>query len=221
MGKKKLQRFAENKTFKHLLEPVMKYPPADHKMKGRWNECFFSLNQPLVLELGCGRGEYTINLAQVHPHCNYLGIDIKGARLWRGAKTAAELKMTNVGFLRTQIELIDRFFAAGEVDEVWITFPDPQPLRSREKKRLTSPRFLKMYTGFLKPGGTIHLKTDNRPLYEYSLETAKQLGAHIECATHDLYQSSLADEIRSIQTTYEKKFLEQGLSICYLRYTLP
>jgi tRNA (guanine-N7-)-methyltransferase len=221
MGKKKLQRFAENKTFGHVIEPVMAYPPSDHAIKGKWNETFFKKKQPLVLELGCGRGEYTVNLAQLHPERNYIGVDIKGARLWRGAKTVQEVGMTNVGFLRTQIELITNFFEVGEVNEIWVTFPDPQPQRSREKKRLTSPRFLKLYRQFLTSNGVIHLKTDNRDLYEYSLEVAKNEGAHIECATDNLYSSGVADEILSIQTTYERKFMEQGFSICYLRYVLP
>lgn len=220
MGKRKLQRFAENKTFRHVLEPGISYPPVDHEMKGHWNKKFFIKDQPIVLELGCGRGEYTVNLGDHQPNKNYIGIDIKGARLWRGAKTVQEKEMNNVGFLRTEVELIGSFFAPGEVSEIWITFPDPQPQRTREKKRLTSPRFLDIYRRICSPNGIIHLKTDNKPLYDYSVEVVKSLGFQPEFCTDDLYGTVSNDEILSIQTTYEKKFREQGFNICYLRFKI-
>jgi len=220
MGKKKLQRFAENKKFKHVLEPRILYPPVDHEMKGQWNKNFFVKNQPIVLELGCGRGEYTVNLANYQANKNYIGIDIKGARIWRGAKTVEEKNMSNVGFLRTEVELIENFFAPGEVSEIWITFPDPQPQRSREKKRLTSPRFLNIYRNICSRQGVIHLKTDNKPFYNYSLEVVKSQGLEREFFTDDLYGSISHDEILSIQTTYERKFRDQGFNICYLRFKI-
>ena len=174
-----------------------------------------------VLELGCGRGEYTVNLARFTPSNNYIGVDIKGARIWRGAKTVHEESLKNVGFLRIQIERIENFFSEKEVSEIWITFPDPQPQLSRERKRLTSPRFLAMYKNILVPGGRIHLKTDNKELYEYSLDVARQLNYPVEECTDDLYSVQGTDEVRAIKTTYEQMFLKRGLKICYLRYRIP
>src|ERR1051325_9312258 len=171
MGKMKLQRFAENQTFTNLLQPKLGYPPEGFTLKGKWNKDFFKKDQPIVLELGCGRGEYTIGLARRFPDKNFIGIDIKGARLWRGAKTGMEENLTNVGFLRILIDQIQYFFGENEVSEIWITFPDPQPQLSRERKRLTHPQFVNRYAGFLKPNGIIHLKTDSTSLYEYTLET--------------------------------------------------
>ena len=189
-------------------------------MKGRWNERFFARTQPLVLELGCGRGEYTVNMGRSMPDKNFIGIDIKGARIWRGAKTVHEEQQTNVGFLRVQIERLENFFAAGEVSEIWITFPDPQPQQGREKKRLTSPRFLAMYKTILSAGGSIHLKTDNVPLYEYTRSLAEENRYPVLTASDDVYRQGDPGQPLNIKTTYEKRFLEQGLKICYLRFQL-
>jgi tRNA (guanine-N7-)-methyltransferase len=221
MGKNKLKRFAENRSFAHLLQPPFSFPPMDHPMKGKWNAAFFPEAHPIVLELGCGRGEYTVNLSRMFPERNYIGIDIKGARIWRGAKTVHEAGLRNVGFLRIQIEWLQHFFAAGEVQEIWITFPDPQLRRSRERKRLTAPRFLEVYRQLLSHDGVIHLKTDNAVLYNYTRETARRAGWVEECSTDDLYACSWRNEVPDIKTTYEQRFLSEGLNICYLRFRVP
>ena len=199
MGHDKLRKFAENETFACLLQPDASLvldksgDPRDglrlhdHPIKGRWNEEMFGKDQPIVLELGCGKGEYTIDLSRRIPDRNYIGVDIKGARLWRGAKTATEEKLTNVAFLRTRIEFIEAFFGPGEVSEIWLTFSDPQ-LKS-ENSRLTSPLFLERYRKFLRPGGIVHLKTDSRFLHEYSKAVALENDLSILAATTDLYAS--------------------------------
>jgi len=216
--KRKLARFAENETFSHLFQPKM-FPPADHELKGKWHSAFFKNENPIVLELGCGRGEYTVSLAERHPEKNFIGIDWKGARLWRGAKTSFDNKMSNVAFLRIMILNIGNFFSTDEISEIWITFPDPQPQQSRERKRLTSPRFLDLYKQFLKSGGDIHLKTDNRGFYDYTLEVIKENKLKKKYSTDDLYHSDAVNEILEIKTTYEKIFLEQGSKICYLKFS--
>ena len=199
MGHDKLRKFAENETFACLLQPDASLvldksgDPSeglrlhDHPIKGHWNTDMFSKEQPIVLELGCGKGEYTIDLSKRVPDRNYIGVDIKGARLWRGAKTATEEHLPNVAFLRTRIEFIEAFFGPGEVSEIWLTFSDPQ-LKS-ENSRLTSPLFLERYRKFLKPGGIIHLKTDSRFLHEYSKAVALENGLTILASTTDLYGS--------------------------------
>lgn len=210
MAKHKLQRFAELKTFANVLEL------DECQLKGKWHQEYFKNNRPIVLELGCGRGEYTINMAQAFPEKNFIGIDYKGARLWRGAKTAIEENLNHVAFLRIQIENILDFFDNGEVSEIWITFPDPQPQISREKKRLTAPRFIEKYKQILSENGFIHLKTDNDGLYQYTLETAQTLKMKLLKNTTDLYHSTLLDNTLSIKTTYEKIYLAQGKSINYV-----
>jgi tRNA (guanine-N7-)-methyltransferase len=219
MTKRKLQRFAENATLPNVFQPKIIYPPVDHEMKGEWNKKYFPQNHPLVLELGCGRGEYTVHLATMFPEKNYIGIDFKGARLWRGAKTSWENNLKHVAFLRIQIQRIESYFAEGEVDELWLTFPDPQPQQSRERKRLTSPRFLNMYKNILKKNGVIHLKTDDRGLYDYTKEVLEENKWTILDSTHDLYQDHLYNEVLQIKTTYEKISLKQGSQICYLKFT--
>ena len=194
------------------------FPPVDHPLKGKWRTDFFKNENPIVLELGCGRGEYTVNLAEKFPEKNFIGIDWKGARLWRGAKTVQENKMTNVAFLRIMIQNILNHFAKDEVSEIWITFPDPQPQSTRERKRLTAPRFLDQYKQILSGGGIIHLKTDNKPFYEYTLGIIQENNYKKIYATDDLYHSDAGDEILGIKTTYEKIFLEQGSKICYLKF---
>lgn len=221
MGKNKLGRFAENLTFKCLVQSEFGTVfGSSHPLKGRWNADFFGNNNPIVLEIGCGRGEYTIGLARREGGKNIIGIDIKGARLWRGAKTATEEGIANAAFLRTRIEVIDSFFAAGEVSEIWITFPDPQLKKAR--KRLTSAMFLNRYTKFLKTGGKIHLKTDSVHLHEYTKALLAHNDIQPEICTADVYVDGeeLGDEVRSIQTTYEARFLQEGLAITYLRFAL-
>ena len=189
-------------------------------MKGRWKREFFGNDNPLVLELGCGKGEYTVALAERNPSCNYIGIDIKGARMWRGAKTATERGMNNVGFIRTRIEFINSFFAEGEVDEIWITFPDPQLKTRRAKKRLTSPLFLERYSRMLSGDGVINLKTDSQHLFNYTSAVIEHYGLPCEVSNSDIYGTGYADEVLSVKTAYEKMFLERGLPITYTRFSL-
>lgn len=214
MGKDKLRRFAEIETFSNVLQL-----DAGKVYKGQWNTGFFKNNNPVVLELACGKGEYTVNLAQMFPNKNFIGIDYKGNRIWRGAKTALEEGVNNVAFLRMQIENLVDYFAPGEVDEIWITFPDPQPQLSREKKRLTSPRFLNMYEQVLKESGCVNLKTDNDGLYEYSVDKIAELKLPSHIQTADLYHSEYADEVLSIKTYYEKKYLKDNKNINYLKFS--
>jgi len=214
MGKDKLRRFAEIETFSNVLQL-----DAGKVYKGQWNAGFFKNSNPVVLELACGKGEYTVNLAQMFPNKNFIGIDYKGNRIWRGAKTALEEGVSNVAFLRMQIENLVDYFAPGEVDEIWITFPDPQPQLSREKKRLTSPRFLNMYEQVLKEGGCVNLKTDNDGLYQYSVDKIAELKLPSHIQTADLYHSEFADEVLSIKTYYEKKYLKDNKNINYLKFS--
>lgn len=214
MGKDKLRRFAEVETFANVLQLDEGKP-----LKGQWSKEHFKNNNPVVLELACGKGEYTINLAQLFPDKNFIGVDYKGNRIWRGAKTALEEGVDNVAFLRIQIENLLDYFAKGEIDEIWITFPDPQPQLSREKKRLTSPRFLEKYTEVLKPGGYVNLKTDNDGLYAYTAEKIQELKLKEHVNTADLYHSEFADEVLSIKTYYEKKYLADNKNINYLKFS--
>lgn len=214
MGKDKLRRFAEISTFQNVIEL------EDGKaLKGNWANHHFKNKLPVILELGCGKGEYTLNLAKLYPEINFIGIDYKGNRIWRGAKTAIEEHITNVAFLRIQIENLLDYFETDEISEIWITFPDPQPQRSREKKRLTSPRFLNMYKIVLQKNGPIHLKTDSDLLYAYTNEKIIELGLKSYIHTNDLYKSSFADEVLSIKTYYEKKYLAYDKNINYLKFS--
>ena len=220
-SKNKLKRFRENETFPNVIQPERddvlngKFP-----YKGSWRKDFFKNKNPIVLELGCGKGEYTVHLAQRSPHINHIGIDIKGARFWRGAKTAIEQGFTNVCFIRMQVELIVQCFAEGEVDEIWITFPDPQIKYKRTKHRLTQPDLLKIYKTVLKSGGLIHLKTDSEFLFGYTLGVVSQMGV-IKYAHHDIYNNSDAPDIATeIQTFYENQFLEKKKAISYMNFTL-
>ena len=220
MGKDKLKRFKENETFTNLIQPKIIFPPEDDGLKGNWKKEFFKNNNPIVLELGCGRGEYTLNLASKFPEKNFIGVDWKGARLWRGAKTAFEEKILNVGFLRIQIENIHSFFGKDEVDEIWITFPDPHLATSGEKKRLTSFRFLNLYRQFMVKQGVVNLKTDSKPLYDYSLEVLEKEKCEVLISSDDLYSKYEEDEILSIKTTYEKIWLKEGSKICYIQFRI-
>ncbi len=214
MGKDKLRRFAEIETFANVYEL-----DAGKSLKGKWSKMHFKNDAPLVLELACGKGEYTVNLAQLFPEKNFIGIDYKGNRIWRGAKTAIEESIENVAFLRIQIEQILDYFDADEVSEIWITFPDPQPQISREKKRLTAPRFLEKYKVILQESAPINLKTDNDDFYAFTLETIEQLGLKLHVRTEDLYRSDLVDEVLSIKTYYEKKYLAHDKNINYVRFS--
>lgn len=221
MGKDKLKKFAENKTFRCLVQPEFdEIFGKDHPLKGRWHADFFRNDRPIVLELGCGKGEYTVALAADDPARNYIGVDIKGARMWRGAKTATEQGMDNVGFLRTRIEFINGLFGEGEVSEIWITFPDPQLKTRRAKKRLTSPLFLEYYARLLRADGTIHLKTDSKHLYAYTNEVIRCFGLPCAVSNPDIYGSGYADEVLSVKTAYEQLFLGMGLPITYTRFSL-
>lgn len=221
MGKNKLQRFAEMATYANVIQPSLEeILNKDYILKGNWNQQFFKNTNPIVLELGCGKGEYTIGLAQRFPDKNFIGIDIKGARIWRGAKTAIEKNLANAGFLRTRIEHILSFFAPCEISEIWITFPDPQEKRIRTKKRLTSSRFLPMYNQFLQPNGIIHLKTDNQILYDYTCRMCLHNQININKSTSDLYQTETDINLLSIQTFYESQYLDRGIPIKYINFTL-
>lgn len=221
MGKDKLRRFRENLTFDCFVQPDFdEVFGHDHPLKGRWHEDFFHNDRPIVVELGCGRGEYTVALAERDPSRNYIGVDIKGARMWRGAKSVTERGMRNAGFLRTRIEFIDALFAPGEVSEIWITFPDPQLKSRRAKKRLTAPLFLERYARLLADDGVIHLKTDSQHLYAYTQAVIARFGLSCEAANDDIYGSGYADEVLSVKTAYERMFLDRGLRITYTRFSL-
>lgn len=219
MGKNKLRRFAELETMERVFQPGTSFENTDYELKGRWTDVVFRNQHPLVLELGCGRGEYTVNMAKKYSEKNFIGIDKKGARLWRGAKTSNEEGILNAAFLRIQITQLTLFFAPGEVSEIWITFPDPQPQTTRENTRMTSGRFMEMYKLLVGTSGIVHLKTDNTGLFDYTLEKIKEFNVQIHHCTHDLYKSGIADDVLSIKTTYEKIYLDKGMNICYLSFS--
>ena len=220
MGKDKLKRFQENLSFTNMIQPKMEFPPEDHSLKGNWKKDFFKNNNPIILELGCGRGEYAINLALKYPERNFIGVDWKGARLWRGAKTAFENKMHNVAFLRIQIQHIAYFFGLNEIDEVWITFPDPKLLKTGEKKRLTSLRFLNLYRSFMIEKGIVNLKTDSKPFYDYSHEVISSEKLKVLMTSDDVYNELDHDDVLSIKTTYEKIWLKEGAKICFISFRI-
>ncbi len=216
-NKNKLQRFAENRTFTNLFQYTFDDLKNGFPLKGKWRD-FFKNNHPIILELGCGKGEYTIGLAEKYPNKNFIGVDVKGARLWRGLKNAREKELDNVAFIRTQIDLIHFFFGKNEISEIWITFPDPQIKKKNERKRLTSPKFLNKYREFLKPKGIIHLKTDALLLYDYTIEVIEDEGYNILFTNEDVYNSGINNEVTSIQTFYEKKWLQYNTPIKYLQF---
>lgn len=216
-----MAKFSELANFDRVFQPPFEEVyQKDHTLKGKWSSDVFRNENPLVLELGCGKGEYTIGMATEYPERNFIGVDIKGARIWRGAKTAHEKEIRNAAFLRTRIELIGSFFRKDEVSEIWLTFPDPQEKKRRKKKRLTGPRFLNQYREFLRDEGVIHLKTDNVILFEYTKKLAEYNKLEILFASDDLYHSGFKDDILNIKTYYEKQFLEQGISIKYIKFRL-
>jgi tRNA (guanine-N7-)-methyltransferase len=221
-SKNKLKRFKENETFNNVFQPTRAdLVEGSYELKGNWRQQFFKNNNPLVLELGCGKGEYSVELAKKYPDKNFIGIDIKGARFWRGAKTAIEESINNVAFLRTQIELIEFAFAENEVDEIWITFPDPQIKYKRTKHRMTNSEFLKRYKKVLKPEGVINLKTDSEFMHGYTLGLLHGEGHDVLYANHNVYkQEGSPEEVTSIQTFYESQYLEQNKPITYIRFKI-
>lgn len=224
MGKGKLAKFAEMETFSNVFQyPFSVVDNVPFEMKGHWREQYFKNNHPVVLELGCGKGEYTVELARLYPEMNFIGVDIKGARMWTGAKQALEAGLKNVAFLRTNIEIIDRFFAEREVQEIWLTFSDPQMKNAH--KRLTSTFFLNRYRKFLVDGGIVHLKTDSNFLFTYTTCMVKENKLPVVFSTEDLYHTEGLDEethkILSIQTYYESMWIERGLNIRYMKFLLP
>jgi tRNA (guanine-N7-)-methyltransferase len=242
VGKNKILRWAELETLDNVIQPAGLPAGRNHKIKGKWKSEVFRNENPIVLELGCGKGEYTTGLSDIFPDRNFIGIDIKGARMWRGAKTASERQLKNVAFLRTRIEFINSFFTCDEVDEIWITFPDPYPAKRNSNKRLTCPWFLNIYRNFLKNNGIIHLKTDNTELFNYTKKLVTGNGLELLFSTNDLYSVNgidkyalknvysvpdkadgaerILDKILSIRTHYEAGFLKEDLTINYLAFRL-
>ena len=220
-SKNKLKRFIQNESFSNVIQPKREeLLSKNFNYKGNWNSLYFKNNNPIIIELGCGRGEYTVNLAKLNPDKNYIGIDIKGARFWRGAKTSIDEKLDNVVFLRTQIELINLVFGKDEVDEIWLTFPDPQIKYQRTKHRLTNPFFINLYKKILKNKGIVHLKTDSEFLHGYTLGILKSFSVNLIFSNHDIYKNNNApDEVINIKTHYEKLFLESNKNISYLSFT--
>jgi tRNA (guanine-N7-)-methyltransferase len=218
--KKKLQHFAENLTFDNLFQLRFDQLTTNgFSHKGRWNNYFNNTN-PIIVELGCGKGEYTIGLAKANPSNNYIGVDIKGARLWRGLKNAREENLTNVAFIRSRVELIEHYFEKDEVSEIWITFPDPQLVGSRERKRLTNQMFLTRYNNFLKKDGMIHLKTDSQSFFEYTLDVIQANNHLLHQQISDLYEYPGEEVVKSIKTFYELKWLKENIPIKYIRFSL-
>ena len=221
-SKNKLKRFSENETFDNVFQPTREEVVGDQfPLKGKWNKEFFKNDNPIVLELGCGKGEYSVGLAERFPEKNFIGIDIKGARFWRGAKTAVETGMNNVAFVRTQIELIHHIFTQNEVSEIWITFPDPQIKYKRTKHRMTNSAFLDNYKKILKPNGLMHLKTDSEFMHGYTLGLLHGLGHEVLYANHNIYKNEGAPaEVTGIQTFYESQYLEVNKPITYIQFRI-
>ncbi|MCR5014260.1 MAG: tRNA (guanosine(46)-N7)-methyltransferase TrmB [Bacteroidales bacterium] len=222
--KNKLQRFEENKSFDNLFQySYERIMTEGFPLQGRWREDFFHNDNPIVLELGCGKGEYTVGLARVHPEVNYIGVDIKGARMWRGLTQAREEGLGNVAFIRARIDQIAHFFGPDEVDEIWVTFPDPHPGEGERnaRHRLTSPEFLERYREFVKPDGVLNLKTDSPIMYEFTLhDVVERQQLPLLYQTDDLYANDDRLEVKSIRTFYEQMWLDQGLTIKYIKFRI-
>jgi tRNA (guanine-N7-)-methyltransferase len=221
-SKNKLKRFKENETFENVFQPTREeVVGGDFPLKGKWNSDFFKNDHPIIVELGCGKGEYTIGLAEKNPNVNYIGIDVKGARFWRGAKTAVDSGMKNTAFVRTQIELLDFIFDNHEVAEIWITFPDPQIKYKRTKHRMTNSEFLQLYKKILVADGCVHLKTDSEFMHGYTLGLLHGEGHEVLYANHNVYKNEGApSEVTGIQTFYEKQYLEVNKAITYIRFKI-
>jgi tRNA (guanine-N7-)-methyltransferase len=219
-SKNKLKRFRENEIFENVFQPSRDELVKEHySLKGKWRKDVFKNDNPLVLELGCGKGEYTIGLAKRYPNKNFIGIDIKGARFWRGAKTAIEEDIPNAAFIRTQIELVAHIFAENEVDEIWITFPDPQIKYKRTKHRMTNMQFLESYKKVLKSDGLMHLKTDSEFMHGYTLGLLHGMELDVLYANHNVYKlEGSPTEVTEIQTFYENQYLENDKAITYIRF---
>jgi tRNA (guanine-N7-)-methyltransferase len=216
MSRRKLQRFQENEVNRNVVQPGK---DIFEKIKGNWNSVQFENDNPIVVELACGRGEFTVGLARHYPGKNFIGVDIKGSRIWKGSTIAITEGLENVAFLRTQIQLLEKYFSTNEISELWITFPDPFPREGDEKRRLTSPKFLEMYKPLLKKEGIIHFKTDNTGLFDYTFELVKQRGdCEVLFHTHDFYESPWKDVHHGIKTKYETLFSEKGEKIKYLKF---
>lgn len=223
MPKNKLKKFAEINDFSNVIQQPVLYDKAFRfRNKGKWNKSYFGNPNPIILEIGCGKGEYTVALGKNYPEANYIGIDIKGDRIWKGASEALNEGLTNIAFLRTQAEYINSFFDECEVSGIWLTFPDPQEKKIRAKKRLTSPHFIEKYRKLLAPGSPIHLKTDNTNLFEYTLNIISKHNHLLKTCSRDLYYDNSISEplVKEIQTYYEKIYLKQGKKIHYLKFTL-
>jgi len=216
VAKKKLIHFTENLSFKHLFQPRYSDLQPQFRLKGRWNRDFFKNDHPITLELGCGKGEFTVGLALKEKTRNYIGIDFKGARLWRGCKTVEEQNLANVAFIRSRADHIEQLFDEGEVNEIWITFPEPQP--GKERKRLTAPVFLRRYQRIMSPNSIVHLKTDDVPLLTYTMEILKEFPVEILLSTENLYGEYRDEPVAQIQTFYESMWLEQGKPIGYVKF---
>lgn len=219
MARRKMQQFAENAKNPLFFQPNYYDLLRGFEMKGQWGCSFFKNDKPIVLELGCGKGEYTVGMAKAYPDKNFIGIDVKGARMWRGATDAIEAQLPNVAFVRTKIEQLPLLFAQAEVDEIWLTFSDPQP--KYEKRRLSSPKFLNLYYKVLKPEHRIHIKTDNTALFDYTLRVIKHFNMLLYRAYKDIYASDYEGDVTKIQTYYEKMYLAKGVPIKYAVFSLP
>lgn len=221
MGKNKLARFAEIAEFDHVLELTDFQDGLQKKPKGRWKSDIFENNNPVILELACGKGTYTLELARRNSNINVIGIDIKGGRIWKGAKQARDCELSNVRFLRIYIDHLHEYFATGEVDEIWITFPDPYLRASNRSKRLTSPKFLNIYQKVLKANGSVRLKTDSDPLFSYTKRVTEEVGCQITDLVENIYSERPDDELLTIKTDYEKKHLAEGRTISFIEFKLP
>lgn len=216
MSRRKLQRFKENEANRNVVQPGKEIYEI---INGKWNSLQFENHNPIIVELACGRGEFTVGLARNYPDKNFIGVDIKGSRIWKGSTIAISEGLENVAFLRTQIQLLEKYFSTDEISELWITFPDPFPREGDEKRRLTSPRFLDMYKPLLKKDGIVHFKTDNTGLFDYTLDLVKRReDCEIMLHTHDFYVSQWKDEHHGIKTKYETIFSEKGEKIKYLKF---